>query len=364
MADAIGDVRVAPRVPPDRLNLVEIILLWAGLAFVALGVSIVVLEAKAARGGVKTTGRVIGHAQRSDRSQAMYRAVIEFTDLRDRRRLAESNVGSSAPLGRVGDEVQVSLDPGDPDTATIVSPVTTVIGVVIALLGAAACGAFLLTFRPDPWSVAVSAVVTVVLAFKARRFLGQLPGLAAAWKEIEDKALRSRSFDAADRARIAWADPARLAVTVRRQERMNRVAWPVLLAAGAGLMVLGFHLQRTNADFLARAIPGSGRVVGLAENSSSDGSTWAAVVEFDVGGLPRRFKDSLASKPPVYRVGDVVPILFIREDPENARIDRGLWSRLLPWLVGAVGALLALGGLRLAVLPGQEPDLESLRPAA
>jgi hypothetical protein len=42
-----------------------------------------------------------------------------------------------------------------------------------------------------------------------------------------------------------------------------------------------------------------------------------------------------------------VPIRYLPEDPGVARIDRGIWSRLLPAGVGLFGALLALTGLIL-----------------
>jgi len=345
---------------------VSIVFLWVGLILVAVGVSLVVLEGKVRRGDVRTTGRIVGHSERREGSQRMYRAVVAFADLGGRRRLAESNVASNAPLGRMGGEVGVVLDLQDADAATIESRGVTVIGVVLALFGAVSCAVFFLTFRTDPLSVAMLVAVSAAIGFKLVRLGAQHRGLAASWREFKDKALRCRTFDAAERDRIAWADPAALAAVKRRQQWVNRAAWPVLVVAGIGLVVLAFHLQRTTTGFLARALPGTGRVVQLASSEASDATTYAAVVEFEVRGKPYRFKDSVSASTPLYRIGDDVPILFISEDPERARIDRGLWNRLVPWLVGALGALLALGGAGLATRRADERDLEpaTLRPAA
>jgi len=345
---------------------VSIVFLWVGLIFVAVGVSLVVLEGKVRRGDVRTTGRIVGHSERRERSQRMYRAVVEFADLGGRKRLAESNVASNAPLGRVGGEVGVVLDLQDADAATIESRGVTVLGVILALFGAVSCAVFFLTFRTDPLSVAMSIAVSAVIGFKLVRLGVRHRGFAASWKEFKDKALRCRTFDAAERDRIVWADPAALAATRRRQQWVNRAAWPVLLAAGIGLVVLAFHLERTTTDFLARAVPATGRVVEFASNDSSDGTTYAAVVEFEDRGGPHRFKDSFSASTPLYRIGDEVPILFVPGEPARARIDRGLWNRLMPWLVGVLGALLALGGAGLALRPPTDRDIEpaGLRPAA
>ena len=88
---------------------VEIVLLWAGLAFVAVGASIVVLEARARKTGAATEGRVVGYSERPGDSGRMYRAVIEFVDLAGRKRLIESPLGSGVPIGRVGDQVRIFL---------------------------------------------------------------------------------------------------------------------------------------------------------------------------------------------------------------------------------------------------------------
>ena len=88
-----------------------------------------------------------------------------------------------------------------------------------------------------------------------------------------------------------------------------------------------------------------GRVVELVANDSSDGVTYSPVVEFDVGGWPQRFKDSIGSDPPSYETGDTVQVLYDPSSPSKARIDRGIWNLAIPLLVGALGASLFLCGL-------------------
>src|SRR5262245_45309489 len=161
-----GGAPVAPAGTATRLAFMQVVLLIAGLLFLAVGVSIVVLEAPALRSGVPVRGRLAGHSERAGDSGAMFHAVIEFVDLAGRRRLCESAVGSNVPLGRVGDPVRVVLHPGHPDRATVASPVTYVIGIVIAILGAVSCAIFFATFRSDLFSVLTSAAVVAVVGVR------------------------------------------------------------------------------------------------------------------------------------------------------------------------------------------------------
>jgi hypothetical protein len=326
---------------------VQILLLWAGLGFLAVGVSIVLLERGALRAGVAAAGHIAGYAQRGSSSGTMYHAVIAFVDLQGRNRLIESPVGSGVPMGRVGDAVRVLLQRDDADRATVESRLTSVLGGVVALMGATCCGVFFATFRVDVLSVAASVVVTGLLGFKLHALRARMPEKLPTWSAIRDEAIHSRTIDAAAAKEIPWAGADAVAAVLRRQQKVNRVGAPLLLAAGIGLVLLAVHLERTTSVFLARAVPGTGRVVDLAANVSTSGTTWAAMVEYEAAGASHRFKDSLAANPPVYRAGDEVPIRYLADDPGVARIDRGLWDRLFPVGVGLFGGLMAFAGLAL-----------------
>jgi hypothetical protein len=120
----------------------------------------------------------------------------------------------------------------------------------------------------------------------------------------------------------------------------------VLLAAGLGLALLGTHLFRQTKAFLARAVRVEGRVVELVTVSSSDGGyTYAPVVEFRHPGGAARFKDSVSSRPASYSVGDPAPVLYDPADPKQARIDRGVWNRIIPLLIAAMGGVFFAAGL-------------------
>jgi hypothetical protein len=294
---------------------VEIVLFWAGLALLAVGVSIVVLEAQAIRSGIAAEGRIAGYAERPGNSGAMYYAVVAFVDLKGRRRLIESRIGSGVPIGRVGDRVKVVQQAGEPDRASVASRLTSVIGVVVALMGAVCCGLFLATFRVELYSVAASVVVSAIVGVKLHALRARIGDKLPSWRAIRDQAIRMGA--------------------------------PLLVAAGVAIVCLAVHLQKTTSEFLAHAVTATGRVVGLAPNSSSDGTTYAAMVEFEADGSLHRFKDAVSSNPPSFRAGDEVPIRYLPDNPDMARIDRGIWSRLMPPAVGLFGALLVLAGWSL-----------------
>jgi len=339
---------------------VEVLFLWVGLPFIAIGAWVILAEARSRRGGVSVAGRITGYSRPKSDTDASYHAVAEFVGQDGQRHLIESAVGSSAPIGRVGDAVSVLIRPGEPESAVFKSPATYIIGGVLALLGAACCLVFLTTFRVDLFSIVTAAVVTTFVAYKLHGVWRKQPISLSDWKAIKERALRGRVIVAESRDEIAWADAASLELANRRQERMNRFAWPVLVLGGAGLLFLGLYLYRSTDAFLARAIRAQGRVVELAANDSSDDVTYAPVVEFEDADGRHRFKDSISSNPASYRTGDAVQVLYDPGDFYKARIDRGVWNRAIPLLVGALGALFLLCGFWIATRPSSRNLAESL----
>jgi len=339
---------IAPYIPP-----MEIIFLWVGLPFIAIGAWVIHAEAGARRGGVSVAGRITGYSRPKGDSNAPYHAVAEFVGQDGQRRLIESGVGSSAPIGSVGDAVSILIRPGEPESAVFKSPATYLIGAVLAMLGAASCLVFLTTFRASLFSIATSAAVTAFVAYKLHDVWRKQPISLSAWRAIKEKALRGRVIAAESRNEIAWADAASLDLANQRQERMNRFAWPVLALGGAGLLFLGLYLYRSTDAFLARAIRAEGRVVELAASDTSDDVTYAPVVEFEDADGRHRFKDSISSNPPSYRTGDTVQVLYDPGDFHKARIDRGVWNRAIPLLVGALGGMFLLCGFWIASRPGR-----------
>ncbi len=317
----------------------------------AVGALVVLAEAKARCGAVIVPGRIIGFSRQQGDSGDSFHVVAQYQGPDGSGCLIESAVGSSTPMGRVGDALSILIRPEDPETALVKSPATYLIGIVLAGLGTVSCWVFLITFRPEPFSVLASIGVVLFFAYKAHGFLMDQPASLRDWMALKDKAIRGRVLPAEAKDQISWADAATLASVDRRQRKVSWFAFPILVLVGAGLLFLALHLHRTTRSFLATAVPAPGRVVELVANDSSDSVTYAPLVEFEAGGQAQRFKDSISSDPPSYRTGDVVQVLYDPANPRKARIDRGIWNRAIPLLVGSLGGFLLISGLWIPLRP-------------
>ncbi len=329
----------------------EIVLLFTGLCLTALGAAIVVSEARARFGAVVVPAKLIGFSTATSGASGdgFFHAVAQYGGLDGRTRYLESSVGSSCPLGAVGDALSVFVRPEDPEKAEIKSSLTYVLGVAVASMGIVFCIIFFAVFRVTPFSIAGAVAVVGWAAWKLRGSLRAHPLSREAFRALKRKQLSPRIFTDATKAEIRWADSAAVENSIRKQQRANRFASPVLVLAGAGLVVLGLYLHRKTETFLETAVRGTGVVVELSANHSSNGTTWAPVVEFEHGGRTYRFKDSVSANPPSWRTGESATVLYDPSHPSDARIDRGWWNEGVPVLVGAVGALFCSLGLWIAV---------------
>lgn len=119
---------------------------------------------------------------------------------------------------------------------------------------------------------------------------------------------------------------------------------------GLALVVLGLRFASATRAFIDRSARASGTVVELAR--SREGGSYFPVVRFETpDGRTVTFRNRTGGDPPSHRVGETVPVLYDRAQPERAAIDTpsSLW--LGPVLVGGLGVIfcaVAAGALLLA----------------
>jgi hypothetical protein len=125
-------------------------------------------------------------------------------------------------------------------------------------------------------------------------------------------------------------------------DRFSRI-WTVVgysfaaLFFGIGLILLVRELRFEQAGL--RAV---GSVVDVRASENAEGTNYTPVVEFTVpDGQAVKFEGLSTSPPPVR--GEMVPIIYSRSDPHNARIDRFLDRWAFPCGFTTIGVLLALG---------------------
>jgi uncharacterized protein DUF3592 len=323
----------------------EIIFLLVGLAFMGVGILIVLSEGRARRGTQPMQARVIGfsNGRSKIRTSPSFHSVAEYVGPNGRKYYVEGSVGSSVPLHTIGDTVTVLVRPTQPEAALLKSSLSYVLGIVLALMGLACAAVFWVMFQATTYSLVTAVVIAGVLALKIKSAWRKQPLSLEAWREYKKQVLSPRVFTDESKEQISWADPINVAAAWRNHEKSRSFAVPVLFLLGFGLMFLSYHFYEKTEAFLERANHTSGRVVDLKESDSTDDSTYAAVVEYkDDQGANHKFVDSFSSNPPSYRTGQAVNVLYNRENPLEAQIDRGRLNYWLSILLGFAGVLFTL----------------------
>jgi hypothetical protein len=331
---------------------VEIIFFIVGLAFLGIGILIIASEAKDRRATEPVKARVIGfsHGRSNNPNLASFHSVAEYVGRDGRKYYVEGSVSSSDPLHAVGQQVTVLMNPRDPRRAVLRSGISYALGVALAIMGLAAIGVFWITFRIDIFSMVMAAVILAGLGMKVKGAWRKQPLSLEAWDAYKKTTLSARVFTEDTSEQISWADPLRVTSAVETHLKANRFVVPVLFLLGFGLLFVGFHFYQKTERFLQSADHAVGTVIDLSSRDSSDGNdTYSAVVEYQDGrGVNFKFIDSFSSSPPYYYAGQEVQVLYNREDPNQAQIDRGLVNYWLTALFGSMGSLFALMGLHSA----------------
>jgi hypothetical protein len=93
----------------------------------------------------------------------------------------------------------------------------------------------------------------------------------------------------------------------------------------------------------------TGEVIDVATHSSSDGTTYAPVVQYVVGSQTYKVTSSLATSSYPTK-GAHLDVAYNPANPAQAEVDMGLLSQLFFWIFPVIGAGLILLGLVLFIL--------------
>lgn len=120
-----------------------------------------------------------------------------------------------------------------------------------------------------------------------------------------------------------------------------------------GIALFSFiHTQ----NFIKTAASSEGVVLELKTVESSlrksRGFTYAPVVKFKTpDGKDIQFQSSTSSNPPEFSVGQTVPVLYNRSNPQEAQVDSFVQLWLLPTVFGGFGIIFMVVGATLFVIP-------------
>ena len=137
----------------------------------------------------------------------------------------------------------------------------------------------------------------------------------------------------------------------------------LLAAIGLVLLVGSLVVYNHTASFVRRAARAQGTVTALVRIQSTNYSnasgaprnipytsySYQPVVRFRNGAQQIDFRDSVATSPPAYHVGETVNVLYLESNPYDARIESftSLW--FLPMIFGGIGTIFLAIGARMIV---------------
>jgi Protein of unknown function (DUF3592) len=134
---------------------------------------------------------------------------------------------------------------------------------------------------------------------------------------------------------------------IKNQALILRYMFIPQAIAGVLLLMVAYYIGYTHLHLILEGARAPGRVVGHQQKNLNDDSTLAfmPIVEFEVYGRTVRFEDWLDSAS-TGNLQDRVTVLYDRERPSEAMIDRPAWN-WLPWApIGVVGLFLTLVAIK------------------
>lgn len=295
---------------------------------------------------LRVSGTIVGVREIG---KGMYRPVYSYTLPDGSRAEGTSDTGSSA-VSRMGTGRVVRLlvfVQHPQEVAEYDGFLLEIVGAVLTVVGCGLCYYAVTTWPLTPVTWMMLAGIVIYLAAHHSRTLSRKPGTAPsvlAWRQARDARLTASPVVPAEQVH---GRPDCLEQR-RNQAKINRLALPVLIVAGAALGALGIRLAQSTAALQTGGVRAQGTVVSLELQESSGSSTYHPVVEFSSGDVNTlRFTDRAGSNPPSYRTGEHVTVLYMPQSPRNtAIIDHGRWNWLLPTALCLFGALLILAGAR------------------
>jgi hypothetical protein len=114
----------------------------------------------------------------------------------------------------------------------------------------------------------------------------------------------------------------------------------ILQLVGGAILAFGMIILIIRILFIRRAVTTQGTVTDLESHHDREGgSSYSPVVTFSTpDGQSHQFSSNVASQPPAYQVGERVPVKYLANNPQRAKIGTpgSLW--LLPAIFVAIGA--------------------------
>lgn len=128
---------------------------------------------------------------------------------------------------------------------------------------------------------------------------------------------------------------------------------------GLGMTITAYIWYSSTIEFLNSTHVAQGTVVELQRIRSSTTTTYKPIVSFRTqAGVQVRFTSSFASNPPIFDRGETVSVLYLKNDPEQAKVKSfiSLWAGTSA-LFG-IGALFLMIAVAINLFSKPSPQIE------
>ncbi len=276
----------------------------------------------------------------------VYYAVFEYQAPNGNRMEKVSESGSNSLLGKMpGRRVTVMTFPDNPEKIRRPFALLFVFGLIFLVPGVLIMHTALTTFEFNIVTLLIVLGGLGFIAFKVWSFFRQIPSedLKNGWAEFKEKGVSVKASTGSGKGG-RLLEPEEVAVRAKYYAKHSMIAGYVMLVIALGLAGGSYYAGLDMVDMTQNGISATGKVVDMRSRYSDGSYTYSAVVEFrDRDGNKSRFTDSVGSSHSSFKRGDEVEVLYMRDNPDDAIIDRGIFNWGLSGGL-AIGVLLLLWG--------------------
>ena len=296
---------------------------------------------------IRVTGTIVGVRQGGLSGKAFY-PVYQYALPNGVGGEATSETGVGSPAGmNTGRQVPVLVFPSHPDQAADAgSYVSEWVGAIFLVVGGVL---FYIALTAWPISRYTWIVVAGFVLYGASKFRRVVPRPGEGPRATLTRTLsRGRIGDAPVRPVEEIVNSSDSLAQQEQQKAKLRKAAPMLIVLGLALLGVSAYVGKKTYRLVSVGGRATGKVVDFYLDTGGKSTAYFPVVRFtDPMGQEVQFRDGTGSNPPSYRSGDTVKVMYLRDDPAHASIDRGGWNWLPPGLLLAFAMGLLTLGVRL-----------------
>lgn len=338
----------------------EILFLIVGLPFVGVALFLWVELRAIRQSGRPLLGQVVAYMRKAGdkkERQKFYHAIVKV-QAPNGIRYVKSSVGSGVPMVPLGARARVFVSATDPRLALVDSNAMIWLPAIFGAIGAASVVIFFVTFRFD-WLFALGALYLAgQFAYLYKKKHKDFARAVAAFHEYRDRSLFETMMTQEEFDSILQVEPAQIHTAFALRKRQAAVGAVIMILLGCGMIAGGERWYQSRSTFLGQAERAKGKVTEWHISRGSESTAYYPVVTYrhPASAQEIRFKHSVGSSHPSWRIGDEVDVLYSPYAPSEAMIDQGsTYNHAGPLALVAVGILFLLLGLKSALYRAPQP---------